>query len=113
MGEAMLFEAVVDGAGWVQLGPLRFAAGRALPAGRVQVAVRPEAWAIGPAVAGSSASLTATLAKSAYLGNLQELSFDTALGPVFVVSPDVATRWQRGQAVRLTMAAHGVSVVAA
>ena len=49
MGEAMLFEAVVDGAGWVQLGPLRFAAGRALPAGRVQVAVRPEAWAIGPA----------------------------------------------------------------
>ena len=117
MGEAMLFEAVVDAAGWVQLGPLRFAADRALPAGRVQVAVRPEAWVIDPTGAANpsagGASLAGTLAKSAYLGNLQELSFDTALGLVFVVSPDVATRWQPGQAVGLRLAARGVSVVAA
>ncbi len=123
MGEAMLFEAVVDGAGWVQLGPLRFAAGRDLPAGRVQVAVRPEAWLIsqtGPAnlpnaanPAEGGASLPGTLAKSAYLGNLQELSFDTALGLVFVVTPDVTTRWQPGQVVGLSLAARGVSVVAA
>ena len=64
-----------------------------------------------PALGG--AALAGTLAKSAYLGNLQELSFDTALGLVFVVSPDVTTRWQRGQSVSLTLAARGVSVVAA
>ena len=114
MGEAMLFDAQLDAAGLVHLGPLRLPAGRALPPGRVQVAVRPEAWLIGPAPAGSAQPvLAATLAKTAYLGSQQELSFDTALGPVFVVSADVATHWQPGQAVGLTLAGRGVCVVAA
>jgi iron(III) transport system ATP-binding protein len=111
MGEAMLFDAVVGVDGEVALGPLRFAPRRAVAPGPVQVAVRPEAWRIGPAAADDAPGLPATLAKRAYLGAVQELSFDTALGPVFVVSPDVARRWVVGEPASLSLAGPGVSVV--
>jgi iron(III) transport system ATP-binding protein len=108
MGEAVLFDARVGADGQVQLGPLRFAPRQALASGPVQVAVRPEAWLVGPA---GAPGLAATLAKMAYLGAVQELSFDTALGPVFVVSPDLARRWQPGDGASLTLASRGVSVL--
>ena len=110
MGEALLFDAEVDADGQVRLGPLRFAPRQAVAPGAVKVAVRPEAWRLGPA---GGPGLPAKVTKTAYLGHGQELSFDTTLGSVFVVSADASTPWQIGQALSLSLAEAGVSVVAA
>ena len=71
------------------------------------VAVRPEAWRIGAAV-----GVAATLRKAAYLGSFYEYSFETALGPVFVVSSDLARPLAAGAQTTLGLGEHGVSVVA-
>ncbi|BDT68902.1 spermidine/putrescine import ATP-binding protein PotA [Comamonadaceae bacterium OS-1] len=107
MGEAMLFpgEAAADGS--VQLGPLRLAPRPGVTSGPVKVAVRPEAWLIthgGP-------GMLATLRKSSYLGSFFEYTFDTELGSIFVVSPDLADVLPLGTEVVLRLADHGVSVV--
>src|SRR3954468_10462093 len=73
MGEAMLFPARADAAGTVVLGPLRIKPRQAMAAGAVKVAVRPEAWHIGPPGTG----LGARLAKCAYLGSNYEYTFET------------------------------------
>jgi iron(III) transport system ATP-binding protein len=120
MGEAMRFEAVVDEAGQVRLGPLRFAPRRPVAPGPVRVAVRPEAWQVA-VLAGSGAAtasqppeevLPGTLRKMAYLGSFLELAVDTPLGEVFVVSAEVDQPWQLGDALLLRLGSHGVSVVA-
>jgi iron(III) transport system ATP-binding protein len=108
MGEAMLFDASADDQGMVRLGPiaLRWTHGRP---GRVKVAVRPEAWQVLPAGQGP---LAARLAKRAYLGNAWEYSFETELGVVFVLSADVEQVHEEGAGLSLSLAAHGLSVVA-
>jgi iron(III) transport system ATP-binding protein len=110
MGEAMLFEGVAEAAGRVRVGPLVVQARRPVRAGAVKVAVRPEAWQIGPLADGM---LPGTLAKLAYLGSHQELTIATELGEIFVVAPDVDRDWRVGERLGLTLAAHRVSVVAA
>ena len=107
MGEAMLFPARADAAGTVSLGPLRIAPRQGVSEGAVKVAVRPEAWHIGPPGDG----LAARLAKAAYLGSNYEYSFETELGPIFVVSPDLGNVLAVGADVGLQLADHGVSVV--
>ena len=110
MGEAMLFagEALADGT--VRLGPLSVRSRRPVAAGKVKVAVRPEAWRVAPAGAGA---LTGRLVKHAYLGSLIELTVATELGEVFVVSPDVERRWSDGEELGLRLGERSVSVVAA
>ena len=81
----MLFPAEADEGGTVSLGPLRITPRQRVTTGRVKVAVRPEAWHIGPPGAG----LAARLAKAAYLGSNYEYTFETELGAIFVVSPDL------------------------
>ena len=73
----------------------------------MKAAVRPEAWHIGPPGAG----LAARLAKTAYLGSNYEYNFDTELGSIFVVSPDLTRVLTVGQDVGLSLADHGVSVM--
>ena len=73
----------------------------------MKVAVRPEAWHIGPPGTGLAARLT----KAAYLGNNYEYSFATELGRIFVVSPDLGNVLGVGTDVGLSLADHGVSVV--
>jgi iron(III) transport system ATP-binding protein len=107
MGEAMLFPAEADEGGTVSLGPLRITPRQRVTTGRVKVAVRPEAWHIGPPGAG----LAARLAKAAYLGSNYEYTFETELGAIFVVSPDLTRVLQVGTDVGLSLADHGVSVV--
>jgi iron(III) transport system ATP-binding protein len=107
MGEAMLFPAKADTAGTVALGPLRIRPRQGMAAGAVKVAVRPEAWHIGPPGTG----LAARLAKLAYLGSNYEYTFETELGPIFVVSSDLARVLDVGADVGLGLADHGVSVV--
>ncbi len=115
MGEAMLFdgESLADGA--VQLGPLRLLPRHSLAPGPVRAAVRPEAWLVGRALTAGEqppATLVGQLQQAAYLGSFMELTFETELGPVFVVSPEVERHWQVGQCLALSLPGHGVSVVA-
>ena len=107
MGEAMLFPAQADVSGRVTLGPLSIMSRQRVQAGAVKVAVRPEAWQIGAAGTG----LTARLVKSAYLGSNYEYTFETDLGLIFVVSPDLTHVRSVGTSVGLSLADHGVSVV--
>jgi iron(III) transport system ATP-binding protein len=107
MGEAMLFPARADTGGTVSLGPLRIKPRQGMVEGAVKVAVRPEAWNIGPPGTG----LGARLAKLAYLGSNYEYTFDTELGPIFVVSSDLGRVLEIGSDVGLGLADHGVSVV--
>ncbi len=107
MGEAMLFPARADVAGIVSLGPLRISPRRGIAEGPVKVAVRPEAWRIGPPGTG----LAARLVKAAYLGSNYEYSFETELGPIFVVSPELVNVLAIGADVGLRLADHGISVV--
>ena len=110
MGEALLFDGVAGADGAVVLGPLRLPARAGVPPGPVKAAVRPEAWRIGPA---GDAGLAATLERQAYLGGHLELNFDTALGPVLVISGEVQASWCAGQRATLSLSNSGVSVVAA
>ncbi len=110
MGEAMLFDGEGRADGSVRLGPLALQPRRAAPAGRVKLAVRPEAWQLADAGTGG---LAATVTKCAYLGSFLEVTLDTELGSIFVVVPEVARRWQAGDRASLTLGARGVSVVAA
>jgi len=107
MGEAMLFPAHADASGQVALGPLRITTHRPVAAGAVKVAVRPEAWQVGPPGQG----LAGRLAKLAYLGSSYEYTFETELGPIFVVSPEVGRMLGLGSEVGLQLGGHGVSVV--
>ena len=109
MGEAMLFPAQADADGAVRLGPLLIAPKQRVAAGAVKVAVRPEAWQIHR----DGGGLAATLVKLAYLGSFFEYTFDTVLGKIFVVSPDLDRVLDVGAQVGLTLADHGVSVVGA
>ncbi|HEX2546643.1 MAG TPA: ABC transporter ATP-binding protein [Ramlibacter sp.] len=107
MGEASLFPAHADSQGVVQLGPLRIAPRWPVAAGPVKIAVRPEAWQL----VGEGQGLRGCLAKRAYLGSRYEYTFETELGPVFVVSPEVARVLDLGAEVGLQLAGHGVAVV--
>ncbi|MGE4240815.1 ABC transporter ATP-binding protein [Ramlibacter sp.] len=110
MGEAMLFPAVVEPGGTVAVGPLRISPRAGSPTGgAVKVAVRPEAWIIGPPGAG----LAARLAKASYLGSCFEYTFETEIGHVFVVSPELGRGLVVGSDVGLGLRRHGVSVVRA
>ncbi|MGJ7544324.1 ABC transporter ATP-binding protein [Variovorax sp. LT1R16] len=106
MGEASVFPATAQPDGRVALGPLMLTPPHAVAAGAVKVAVRPEAWQIGPV-----GGLPATCTKAAYLGSFYEYGFDTPIGPVFVVSSDLARPLVAGAQTTLTLGRHGVSVV--
>lgn len=108
MGEAMVFAALAQPDGRVQMGPLTLTPRLAVPPGIVKVAVRPEAWYIGAAV-----GLPATVRKAAFLGNFYEYAFDTALGSVFVVSTDLVHPLAAGAETTLSLTDHGVSIVPA
>ena len=49
--------------------------------------------------------------EQAYLGSFHELTVETGLGPIFVVSADTAQDWASGDAVTLSLTGRGVSVV--
>ncbi len=115
MGEAVLFDGQSLSDGTVQLGPLRVVPRHAVPPGAVRAAVRPEAWLVGLVLQSGeilSNHLSATLKQWSYLGSFVELTFDTVLGAVFVVSPEVSRDWQVGQVLGLSLPDRGVSVVA-
>ena len=111
MGEAWVFDALGQADGSVHLGPLLLRPAQAAPAGPVKLAVRPQAWRVLPQA--QVDSLPATLTKAAYLGSCFELNFDTELGAIFVVSPDVRRDFAPGQRYGLALPHSGFSVVPA
>ncbi|OGB43840.1 MAG: sugar ABC transporter substrate-binding protein [Burkholderiales bacterium RIFCSPLOWO2_12_67_14] len=111
MGEAMLFPGQALEDGTVQVGPLKLGALHAVRPGAIKAAIRPEAWTV--SAAGREGAVSGVVSKLAYLGSFYELTVQTDLGAIFVVSPDVERSWQIGDAVSLSPPARGVSVVAA
>ena len=109
MGEAMLFPGEAGPDGSVKLGPLHITPKQKVAAGLVKVAVRPEAWQINR----DGSGIAGRLLKRSYLGSFFEYTFDTALGNIFVVSPDLTNVLDVGIDVGLSLADHGVSVVKA
>jgi iron(III) transport system ATP-binding protein len=95
--------------GEVALGPLRARVPhRDAPDGPVDVAIRPEAIAIGPP---SDDALPATVRKASYLGGVVEYTLDTPVGMLFAISSDVEAPHAPGASVGVTLARHGVVVV--
>jgi iron(III) transport system ATP-binding protein len=94
--------------GSVHVGPLRIKPRCAIQPGAIKAAIRPEAWVIGPH---GAAGLDGAVAKHAYLGSFSELTIDTALGPIFVVSSDTTHDWSIGDRLTLSLTGRGVSVV--
>ena len=114
MGEALVLDAQVDADGSLRLGPLRLPLQVGRGAGPIKVAVRPEAWLVESAAAGDAANaLPGTLQRCSYLGNVMEMTIATELGELFVTSPDVTTRREAGEAVRLRWSGRGVAVLGA
>jgi iron(III) transport system ATP-binding protein len=109
MGEAVLLDGVCEAQGAVRLGPLTLTTPQRMATGAVKVAIRPEAWSVQD---GHGQGLLGTVSKAAYLGSFQELTVDTSLGEIFVVSSDAQGSWSRGDEVTLQLAERGVSVVA-
>lgn len=110
MGEAMLFDGQSDGLGTVTVGPLRISSplsgsprpGSPFPAGSVKVAVRPEAWIIGPVgAAAASESVEGHVVSVAYLGSHLEVVVDSALGSILVILSETQQTVEPGQKVSL------------
>jgi len=110
MGDIRLFEAWSDGCGTVQLGPLSLPPrpAPAVPAGRVRVVVRPQAWRIGPAHA---PGLPARVLRSACTGAHVEYFLDSPLGELLALTPRTPRQHENGAPVSLTLTAQGVAVL--
>ncbi|MDQ2962258.1 MAG: ABC transporter ATP-binding protein [Pseudomonadota bacterium] len=114
MGEANRVRATLrridDRIGEVVLGPLTLTlAHRGLPAGEVDIAIRPESIVVGE----NGSGLAGTVRKSAYLGGLMEYTIGTALGDLFVIDMAVDRPRVTGAAVGLRFANHGIVPIAA
>jgi iron(III) transport system ATP-binding protein len=114
MGEANRVRGMlrhIDSAeGELSLGPLKVnLPHHGVPAGEVDVAIRPEAISIGV----DGTGLAGTVRKAAYLGGLMEYTIDTELGALFVVDMMVERPRAVGAVVRLSLANHGVVAIAA
>ncbi|MEO8311143.1 MAG: ABC transporter ATP-binding protein [Caldimonas sp.] len=108
MGEAVLFDGLALPDGTIRLGPLAIRPAFAHAPGKVRIAIRPEAWQVGAPGAGA---LAATVAKTAYLGSARETTFDTELGPIFVVCADEGSAIRAGDVASLDLGTHGHSVL--
>lgn len=115
MGEAVLFDGQSLPDGRVQLGPLCWLPRHEVAPGAVRAAVRPEVWRVGRELVEGELPqqvLPGRLRQSAYLGSFIELTFETELGLVFVISSDVGRDWRIGKSLALSLPDRCVSAVA-
>ncbi|MBI2771454.1 MAG: ABC transporter ATP-binding protein [Burkholderiales bacterium] len=110
MGEAGIFPGVRRGGGAVWVGPLQLPELFEGAPGAVRVAVRPEAWRLGPATA---SGLAGSVVKRCYLGKAVEYVVKTGLGLVLVTSRGPLMLLELGAPVSLHLGAHGASVLEA
>jgi iron(III) transport system ATP-binding protein len=114
MGEANhvhgRIEAVRDDAAEVTLDVVRLTLPvRGLPAGPVDVVVRPEA--IRVVEAGAAVALPATVSRATYMGSHTEYYLSTPLGELFALAPDRLQRRVPGEAVGVRFDVEGVVLV--
>ncbi len=83
---------------------------RGNPVGPTKIAVRPEAVML-TADQPSQPSITARIAKVAYLGSHMEYTIESPLGALFVIDSDVATPYAVGASVHATFAPRGVTII--
>ena len=81
---------------------------RGLPAGAVELSIRPEAIVLRPA---GNTPLAASVRKAAYLGGFIEYTLDTDVGPLFALSMAVEHPHVAGDAVSIELARHGVVLI--
>jgi iron(III) transport system ATP-binding protein len=110
MGEAMLFPAQVLDNLEIALGSLVIKQNRTHKTGAVKLAIRPESWQIVLAPENDQ-FLKAVLLKRAYLGSYYEYTFETELGNIFVIAPDLQTPIELHQEVYLALRENKFSVV--
>lgn len=79
-----------------------------LPAGAVEVVVRPEAIHLSPA---GGEGIAGTVSRATYMGAQTEYHVETPLGDLFVIAPAGRPLHPAGSAVSLTFAEQGVVVV--
>ncbi len=108
MGDAMVFDAQADSAGWVTLGPLKLGPGLTRRQGAVRLVVRPHAWSLGPA---TGKGLPGTITSRAYLGRTTEYQVLTPLGALMVLVRGETQPRQTDSPVSLHLGLQGVSVV--
>jgi iron(III) transport system ATP-binding protein len=124
MGEAILFSGVVENDGLlIQVGSLRWALEKPMVAGKVQVAIRPQAWKwmdqnhLDPAeeylgIGQQFTSLVANVCKLAYLGNAYEVTVRSDIGEFWFPCESYGRLPQVGETIQLAICAHGVNVLA-
>ena len=108
MGEAMLFAGEVLAGGDLLLGPLRLKTSTPAAPGPVKAAVRPETWRV---QASGSGGLEGVVSKTAYLGSFHEITVETLLDTIFIISSDIHRQWRIGERVSLHLPDSAVSVV--
>jgi iron(III) transport system ATP-binding protein len=81
---------------------------RGVREGAVALALRPHRLTLGPA---GGNGLAATVAKATYVGPRMEYEVETGVGPLFVVSNDVASPASAGDAVTVDMDQPGAAIV--
>ena len=84
---------------------------RNLPAGEVDVVIRPEA--IRLVAADANGCLRATVRTSTYMGTHAEYNLDTPVGPLFCVAPEATTLRKVGETTGVMLDAGGVFAVRA
>jgi iron(III) transport system ATP-binding protein len=109
MGEAGIFDGLCTAEGRVWLGPLEVAAAQELPPGPVRIAVRPEAWRLGPA---TGSGLPGSVLRRTYVGRAVEYILTTPIGKVLAFSRHTAAL-DAGAPVSLFLERHGVCVLRA
>jgi iron(III) transport system ATP-binding protein len=109
MGEATVFDAQGQPDGSVRLGPMTLQPRQGAPAGPIKLAVRPQAWQV--LFEANADTMPATLSQCAYLGSYYELSFETKIGTIFVVTSELRQALAPGQACWLRLNGLGVSLV--
>ena len=93
----------------VTLGPLTLTLPhQGLANGPVDVSIRPEAIELTPA---NGEALAGTIRKVAYLGGTMEYTLDSDVGPLFVVSTEVAQPFAVDARVGIALAGHGIALV--
>ncbi len=96
--------------GAVHLGGLTLALGhRDLPAGEVDIVIRPEAIRLGPAA--TPGTLQGTVASATYMGAHAEYNLDTPVGRLFAVAPEADRLRAIGESVGIRLAETGVFAV--
>ncbi|WP_395670066.1 ABC transporter ATP-binding protein [Rhodoferax sp.] len=116
MGDATVFDATVDEAGTIHLGPLAMqsvpdgvdSSGLTLRQGAVRIVVRPEAWRLAPACA---SGLAGKVLHSAYLGRATEVRVQTALGDLLVLTHSHGPVVAPGAPVSVFLSRQGVSML--